>query len=146
MSMVKKIFKKRTKFDSLSFSNSGYSGSECQLVSCDGVNYCSNHGNCVGPNQCQCASGWTFSDCSVPICNGCPTNGICYSPGNCQCPPGTFLPNCLPPPTPLCEGADNCTGEGICLGADICVCETGWDGFNCSIRKCFLKKIFFFFN
>jgi hypothetical protein len=106
------------------------------LISCNGVNYCSNQGNCIGPNECQCEEGWELPDCSIANCSGCPANGFCTTPWNCQCPQGTFPPDCLAPPPPSCEGADNCTGNGICLGPNICICVTGWEGFNCSIPIC----------
>jgi hypothetical protein len=29
---------------------------------------CYNNGTCVAPDTCQCASGWTGFDCSIPVC------------------------------------------------------------------------------
>ena len=98
---------------------------------------CYNNGTCVGPNQCQCAPGWTGSDCSVPVCDqSCSRSeeeqpvedsnqlpqftkgtGNCSLPNTCTCEVGWSGPDCS---MPLC--AQECNNLGKCTGPDQCSC------------------------
>lgn len=56
------------------------------LATCPGLPVCSDHGSCApGAIQCQCASGWRGSDCSIVTCPGLPAcrSGLpaCFVPG-----------------------------------------------------------------
>lgn len=33
-----------------------------------------------------------------------------------------------------------CSGRGNCTDNDVCVCETGWENYDCSIPICFGKS------
>ncbi|TMW56864.1 hypothetical protein Poli38472_006874 [Pythium oligandrum] len=63
----------------------GFTGMDCSIPVCiqgifdpmcnasrstgiDGCYRCKNGGECVAPDVCQCAEGWTGFDCSEPIC------------------------------------------------------------------------------
>ena len=42
-----------------------YSFHRLDIVSCEAMNNCSNHGNCTGPNECTCEKGFQAeADCS----------------------------------------------------------------------------------
>lgn len=60
---------------------------------------CENQGRCVGNDKCECKSGWSGRDCTIPSCdrvflsngvysNGCPDNHVCVGPNLCSCKPG----------------------------------------------------------
>jgi len=40
---------------------------------CWETKWCSNHGVCIGLNQCQCDAGWSGADCDIPT-------GVCPNP------------------------------------------------------------------
>lgn len=40
----------------------GFTGPECEEYTCK--NDCSGHGDCVGPNECKCASSWAGPECA----------------------------------------------------------------------------------
>jgi hypothetical protein len=44
---------------------------------------CNNHGTCNN-GTCLCDSGWTGSDCAVPLGTCCISNGSCETAGNCR--------------------------------------------------------------
>jgi len=65
----------------------GWMGATCSAAVCkDG---CSNGGRCVGPNRCQCLTGWKDlpgGRCEQPVCEGgCQNGGQCTRPGICEC-------------------------------------------------------------
>ncbi len=35
-----------------------------------------------------------------------------------------------------CSGVNNCSGNGTCTAPDICACDVGWSGADCSIPDC----------
>ncbi|CAL4083178.1 unnamed protein product [Meganyctiphanes norvegica] len=129
-------------------------------ATCDPV--CLNNGTCVGPNQCQCSTGWYGQQCQHAICEqGC-LHGKCESPGSCICSPGWTADQCQQPICEpdcingFCESPDSCkcaphwTGDqceqptcdpvclndGACVGPNHCQCPTGWHGLQCQHATC----------
>uniref|UniRef100_A0A4W3IDU7 Si:ch211-246m6.5 n=1 Tax=Callorhinchus milii TaxID=7868 RepID=A0A4W3IDU7_CALMI len=50
---------------------------------------CMNGGKCVGPDICDCPSGWKGKRCNQPLClQKCHNDGECAGPSTCQCRPG----------------------------------------------------------
>ena len=45
----------------------GFTGPDCSTFDC--AYNCSNHGKCVGPNQCACDQEWIGTYCSISTCN-----------------------------------------------------------------------------
>jgi Notch-like protein len=37
---------------------------------------------------------------------------------------------------PSCAGVNECSGNGTCVGPDLCACFSGWSGVDCSIPSC----------
>lgn len=55
--------------------NQGFSGTNCQLLSCYGYNstnsnVCSSNEYCYSINNCTYNSGWTGFTCNIPVCYG----------------------------------------------------------------------------
>ena len=128
---------------------------------------CFNNGTCVRPGVCQCADGWSGSDCSVPKCKiDCRIrNGNCTGPNQCTCEKGWKGEDCL---TPIC--AQDCMNGGKCVAPDTCQCyqwpnafrdgrlnggrplfqdpngfplKTGWTGFDCATPICVQSEKFY---
>lgn len=58
---------------------------------------CQNGGVCGVNGICQCAVGWTGTNCQTSLCNsgsGCTGNSWCNASSVCQCNPGYFGPDC----------------------------------------------------
>jgi len=53
---------------------------------CDCIN-----GGCNFPDQCDCTSGWTGGNCTIPTCQHSCNNGHCIAPDVCQCNQGKIL-------------------------------------------------------
>lgn len=125
---------------------------------------CYNNGTCVAPNTCQCATGWTGSDCTTPICSQiCEHHGNCTAPNVCTCEAGWDGHDCS---MPIC--AQECHHGGKCVAPDTCMCQqwesnwptghepqrpifrkpngapqlTGWTGFDCAVPICTQAKKF----
>uniref|UniRef100_A0A4W5RZM8 EGF-like domain-containing protein n=1 Tax=Hucho hucho TaxID=62062 RepID=A0A4W5RZM8_9TELE len=50
---------------------------------------CMNSGRCVGPDVCDCPSGWRGKRCDKPTClQKCLNGGECVGHNTCHCPPG----------------------------------------------------------
>jgi 3-phytase len=68
-----------------------------------------------------------------PICSECSGNGYCLKDGinggtsECQCFAGSTGDECK---EITCE--NNCSGNGECVGPNICKCESGWGGLACA--------------
>jgi len=121
--------------------------SQYQLASCPGTTlpYCSGNGACDRTKGvCDCATGWSGQDCSVPVCpNSCRGNGVCSSlvtPPECVCNNGYYNTSCEVPVSSVARGScpNGCTnGNGVCTnnitGAWICACWPGWAGPDCSV-------------
>ena len=37
---------------------------------------------------------------------------------------------------PTCFNVSNCTGNGLCVDYDVCKCNVGWTGTNCTQYSC----------
>lgn len=86
------------------------------------VRGCFNNGTCVAPNVCECATGWSGYDCSVPLCTQtCNNEGNCTLPNTCTCALGWTGVDCS---IALC--AQECRNNGTCIAPDQCKCVT-WD-------------------
>jgi hypothetical protein len=120
---------------------------------------CLNNGTCVAPGTCQCAPGWSGSNCMVPLCDQtCANNGNCTLPNTCTCEKGWAGHDCT---YALC--AQECNNGGKCTEPDFCSCAkwantwrdareaggrplfrmpngdpqmTGWTGFDCATPIC----------
>lgn len=109
---------------------------------------CQGHGYCDETGTCLCDSGYTGTDCSVPLCGdkqGCNDKGVCdvNDTFTCKCYDGYTGPHCekvVCPRTPL----GMCNGHGICdpeykAG---CICNssggngTQWAGAACNVIVC----------
>lgn len=72
----------------------------------------------------------TCVDCAETICTDCSSNGFCdkrRSGTTCSCFAGFAGTTCH---DFTCK--DNCSGNGECVGANECKCESGWGGLHCS--------------
>lgn len=126
---------------------------------------CKNNGTCVAPNKCECASGWSGYDCTVPVCaQVCHHHGNCTGPNQCTCERGWSGFDCL---VPIC--AQECQNRGKCVAPDVCQClqwpstfrdnriaggqplfrdqygnslATGWTGYDCSTPICVQAETF----
>ncbi|CAD5122347.1 DgyrCDS10784 [Dimorphilus gyrociliatus] len=116
--------------------NLGYNGTTCSSFSCESRNWCSGNGLCIGYDNCLCSLGWEGQSCSVPVCkNQCSGNGLCKYPGVCSCFNGYTGSDCSE--RIECPLANNCNGHGICdKNLDRCICDYGYDRFDCSRAIC----------
>jgi hypothetical protein len=101
------------------------------------VTNCLNDGICVNKDDCYCVqtesvlwevyeecdrapTGWTGSDCSIPMCAQ-----------------GYFDPFCTDlPQAPAGEGCYRCANGGNCTAPDYCTCADGWTGYDCRTPLC----------
>ena len=121
----------------------GYDGYDCKTPLCRHlqptgiVTGCMNGGICVSRDTCVCVqtesvlalaypdasrgiTGWTGSDCSMPMCVQ-----------------GYFDPFCTNLPQALGgEGCYRCANGGNCTAPDVCQCAEGWSGFDCRTPVC----------
>ncbi|POM64334.1 Hypothetical protein PHPALM_20150 [Phytophthora palmivora] len=85
--------------------------------------YCSNRGQCdFSTGVCKCMAGCSSGDGAMPPSAG--RRGDCgYQTG-----------------TPVCPSTNDgvCNARGACSAATsyTCICNTGYKGFDCSIREC----------
>ena len=121
----------------------GYSGFDCSTPLCrhlqpsGAVTSCLNSGFCVRKDFCNCVqvdsvlwtvhpecnrgiTGWTGSDCTMPIC----VQGY-YDP---------FCTDLLQAPGG--EGCFRCANGGNCTAPDVCTCAPGWTGYDCRTPVC----------
>jgi hypothetical protein len=121
----------------------GYSGDDCSTPLCrhlqisGTVSACLNGGICVSKDSCVCinatsvlhvghpeatrgVTGWTGTDCSMPICVQ-----------------GFFDPFCTDlEQAPGGEGCYRCANGGNCTAPDVCTCAPGWSGYDCKTPVC----------
>jgi hypothetical protein len=121
----------------------GYEGYDCQVPLCrhlqptGKVTGCLNGGICVSRDNCDCIqtdsvlylahpeasrglTGWTGSDCSMPMCVQ-----------------GYFDPFCTDlPQAPGGEGCYRCANGGNCTAPEVCTCAEGWTGYDCRTPVC----------
>ena len=56
---------------------------------------CQNGGQCIGPGQCQCPTGYVGPQCQEGVClPSCMNGGVCARPGVCTCLPGFIGSRC----------------------------------------------------
>jgi len=116
----------------------------CPIVRCFGEpalhpTVCSNHGSCIGQDQCNCVDGFTGDNCNIPLCNGvmandtsvCSSHGECMTKDVCECQDGyqgqfcgSFF--CVP-------SADEkiCSDHGRCVAPFTCRCFENFFGKQC---------------
>lgn len=95
---------------------------------------CENMGRCVGPDVCECPSGWSGHDCTRPVCSSqpCGARQLCVAPDTCACVAGYSNPPACD--TPLC--VQTCHHGGTCVAPDTCECAPGWFDGNCTTPVC----------
>jgi alpha-tubulin suppressor-like RCC1 family protein len=86
-----------------SFALFSINGVTCYGIFADDAGVCTGHGTCAANDTCVCNTGYTGSDCGLPLCYG------------------------IPFQSPLA-----CSGHGNCLTVDTCVCFAGWEGDQCA--------------
>eukprot|EP01038_Epipyxis_sp_PR26KG_P004469 gene4469-6320_t len=123
--------------------NDGYEGYDCNTPLCrhlqpsGKVTGCLNGGICSTRDNCDCIqtlsvlylvhpeasrglTGWTGSDCSIPMCMQ-----------------GYYDPFCSDlPQAPAGEGCYRCANKGNCTAPDVCTCAKGWTGYDCRTPVC----------
>ena len=121
----------------------GFQGYDCSEPLCrhlqptGKVTSCLNGGICTSKDSCSCVqtgsvlwtvhpdasrgiTGWTGSDCTMPMCVQ-----------------GFYDPFCTDlPQAPGGEGCFRCANKGNCTGPDVCTCALGWTGFDCNTPVC----------
>lgn len=121
----------------------GYGGFDCSTPLCRHEQYsgevvgCLNGGICINKDECHCIqvesllwkvhdnverglTGWTGSDCSMPMCVQ-----------------GYFDPDCNESDfAPGREGCYRCANGGLCVSPDMCRCAEGWAGYDCKTPIC----------
>jgi len=117
----------------------GWTGYNCNTPMCrheqinGAVVGCLNDGVCEDKDQCRCTqtasklwedygveegglTGYTGTDCSMPICVQGFFDPLCDSPGG--------------------EGCFRCANGGKCVTPDTCECPENWIGFDCRTPVC----------
>eukprot|EP01080_Neovahlkampfia_damariscottae_P008905 gene8905-853_t len=121
----------------------GWIGNNCETFTCTDMNNCSGNGVCVGANTCQCNSQYSGTNCSIPICFGISADepkvcsnrkGICESPDKCTCVTSGY--SGIYCNLTVCEDVNDCSDNGLCVGANNCSCFPGWENTNCSTFNC----------
>jgi hypothetical protein len=121
----------------------GYEGYDCRTPLCrhlqptGKVTSCLNGGICTSRDFCTCIqidsvlwrvhpeaarglTGWTGTDCSMPICVQ-----------------GYFDPFCTDlDEAPGGQGCYRCANGGNCTAPDVCKCAPGWTGYDCKTPVC----------
>lgn len=90
----------------------GWTGPLCETPVCD----CHEHGTCIEPGRCQCA---TYESVLHEHVAHAPKGLTGWSGKNCQ--------------TPLC--VQSCHNGGHCNGPDTCECTAAYYGYDCSVLK-----------
>ncbi|CAI2347790.1 unnamed protein product [Caenorhabditis sp. 36 PRJEB53466] len=89
---------------------------------------CSANGQLID-EICQCAEGYTSTDCSKRTCEC--RNGDCLDDGTCACWRGWRGADCGGR-----KCAIGCEEHGKCLANGSCQCSAGWNGDNCYQDGC----------
>ncbi|GKT20073.1 hypothetical protein ADUPG1_011638, partial [Aduncisulcus paluster] len=112
--------------------------SDC--VSACSENYCGDHGQCIGINECLCDTGWSGNQCNIDscgseLCSG-SDHGECLriSPTKheCSCYLGWNGSTCSDEGCGLLSSGETaCYDHGTCVqddsGSSYCYCSPGWD-------------------
>jgi hypothetical protein len=111
---------------------------------------CYNLGVCSLPNICQCSNGWEGNDCTLPKCyqsistvydsNLTEFELAAFPPTLLRSPENLYAATALEPATML-DGDSmvvwrKCPNNGNCTAPDMCTCEKGWEGADCTIPQC----------
>ncbi|XP_025093186.1 hemicentin-1-like [Pomacea canaliculata] len=89
---------------------------------------CENGGTCIGPNRCQCASGYKGARCQNAICEpDCGTKGICIKPNKCRCHHGYSGKLCR---QKVNKCQQPCLNGGRCQRGK-CKCPADYTGGSC---------------
>merc|ERR1711968_52790 len=101
------------------------------------VTGCLNAGICISRDECECIqtdsqlytvhpdsargmTGWTGTDCSIPMCIQGFFDAFCTDLA--QAPAG--------------QGCYRCANGGNCTAPDFCTCAHGWTGYDCRTPVC----------
>lgn len=99
------------------------------------------NGKCV-EGRCQCDPGFLGPTCTAPCDNSvtCHDHGICnkycsitpfiHRDNSCDCIVGYYGSSC----TEECTDDIQCNQHGHCTKYGSCLCDEGYDGFNCEIH------------
>lgn len=133
----------------------GFWGPDCGLPTC--AHNCSSHGICkksgLEAASCVCDPGYGSADCSqlmkqddiqavmahgVTCPDHCSGHGHCIPPdlpshklGSCDCLSGFGSTSCE------VECPNECSGHGQCNSKGQCLCDSGYQGLDCSTKYCF---------
>jgi len=86
---------------------------------------CSSRGTCSDQGECQCFTGFSGPSCEWSCPGECSHQGSCVQ-GACLCFSGFLGADC--------SESGCCSGHGTCDDPEVCVCEPGWGGNDCSVR------------
>lgn len=130
----------------------GYSGTNCEITSCNGITSTSSqvcnylNGTCTRYNTCTCNTGYYGTTCQVTTCNGiysnstsaCSSHGTCVKKDVCSCDATYSSTFCS---ATTCNGISStstsvCSGHGTCTGYNQCTCSSGWTGTSCNVASC----------
>mmetsp|Transcript_12978 Transcript_12978/g.19553 ORF Transcript_12978/g.19553 Transcript_12978/m.19553 type:complete len:2663 (-) Transcript_12978:33-8021(-) len=136
--------------------NTTYTGFNCSYPICKeivstNINVCSNHGDCITPEQCACETNWAgneTNDCNFPICYGLTafddnvcsgTRGDCVGVNSCTCTDAGYkgdtceISNCF---SIWGDEPTVCSSHGNCTDIDTCECENGYAEAECNFNAC----------
>jgi len=119
----------------------------CHGILPTNTSVCSQHGECLGVDYCNCTYGYVGEQCQFEACynhyikssGACHGHGVCLGIDNCQCYEGwNTTMDCE---HPFCYGIAStntsvCSNHGTCVSNNTCACDAFYTGHNCSIAIC----------
>ncbi|GKT35590.1 hypothetical protein ADUPG1_008719 [Aduncisulcus paluster] len=103
--------------------NDGYFGSTCENYTC--ADDCNSHGECSGPDECNCYPGWANASDGSANCSVCAEG---WGPAvDDTDPDGDY---CY-----MAAGTSTCV-YGQRVGGDACICDPGYYGDICDTAIC----------